>query len=274
MIVERRVGVVGCGKMGGALAQSFVERGGLAGDRLHLYDKVPHVAKTLSIRIGGQIEASAVTLCERVDLLLIAVKPQDIPSLLSEIAVVAHLPQIVVSVAAGVTLSTFRAALGDGPSIIRTMPNRPVLVEAGITALMGDRRTRVEHVDEVAGLMRAAGETVRLEDEGLFDAVTALSASGPAFVDYFIEGMTAGGVATGLDAETAERLAVATVLGAAKLLDQMGTSPAEEREAVSSPGGTTLAGLAVLRDRDFLDAVAAAIEAAARRSRELGRGSS
>jgi pyrroline-5-carboxylate reductase len=187
-------------------------------------------------------------LCARSQIVFLAVKPQDLTGLLAGLGEALGEPETFVSIAAGVEMATIRRAVGTGSNLVRAMPNRPALVGAGVTALMGDERTPAEPVDEVERLFRSAGETVRLTEEAQFDAVTALSGSGPAFVFSLIESLEAGGVACGLDPETAGALAVATVHGAARLLMELDTSPEAEREAV-----------------------VAAVSAAAARSAELGR---
>lgn len=270
--MSQTVGFIGCGKMGGALARAFVRGGVLAGGDLLLHDAYAAVAEELAEELGACAVASPLEVVRAADIVVLAVKPQQLPELMAELAESLHRPRIWVSVAAGVPLARLRDGLGEG-HIVRTMPNRPALVAAGITALMGDAATSSEAVGEVERLFAAAGQTVRLEDEGLFDAVTALSGSGPAFVFRLIEALVEGGVSEGLPRETARALAVSTALGASRLLEALGTEAADERVAVSSPGGTTVAGLAVLEEQGFFDAVVGAIEAAARRSRELGKGS-
>jgi pyrroline-5-carboxylate reductase len=151
------------------------------------------------------------------------------------------------------------------------MPNRPALVASGITGLMGDSLTEEVRMAEVESLFQAAGETVILDNEEQFDAVTGLSGSGPGFVFRMIEGLVEGGIREGLSREVSLKLAVLTVRGAGDLIHQLGTSPGTERKAVSSPNGTTVAGLAALDERGFVDSVIAAVQAAAARSRELGR---
>ena len=264
------VGFVGCGNMGGALAIAFVRAGVLSPDELHLFDKVDSAVSQVTDRVGGTVATDVTELCGRSDVVILAVKPQDMSTALEAIRAAGMGPHVFVSIAAGVTLQSLRAGLGEGPHLIRTMPNRPAMVRAGVTALMAAVGTPEAVVDSVVALFRAAGEVVLVEKEEHFDAVTALSGSGPAFVYRMIEGLIAGGCREGLSDADARTFAVETALGAAALLKKRGTSPVEERVAVSSPGGTTLAGLDVMEASGFFDTVVATVRAAANRSRELG----
>jgi len=174
--------------------------------------------------------------------------------------------------AAGLPTSRLEAGLGGRPRVVRAMPNTPALVGTGMTVVV--RGAHATAADErcAAELFGGVGEVVRVKDEALMDAVTGLSGSGPAYVYRFAEGLIAGAVAEGLDPAIARRLTYQTLRGAAVMLQETGRSPEELRVMVSSPGGTTLAGLAALDERGFVDAVAAAVTAATRRGRELGRG--
>ena len=262
------VGFIGCGKMGGALASAFVASGALSASELLLHDKVEAVGRALAQATGGRWMSSARALCEQADVVFLAVKPQDMGTLLNAVG---DAPvSIWVSIAAGVRMAAIRGAVADSAGVIRTMPNRPALVRAGVTALMGDDATSSAALSRVSALLESAGSTVTLTNEAHFDAVTALSGSGPAFVFRAIESLVDGGIRCGLSRKHATTLAVSTVYGAGKLLLDQGTSAADERVAVSSPGGTTLAGLAALESAGFYEAVVSAVEAAATRSRELG----
>ena len=268
-----RVGFIGCGMMGGALARAFTATGRLSGEKLRLCDARQEIVAELARVTGGQIIATAEGLVAASDVVVLAVKPQQLDDLLVSLGAEALGGlRIVVSIAAGYPLGRLRAHTGPGPSVVRTMPNRPVLAGAGVTALMGDEGSTAEATAWVEGLFAAVGETLVLQDEGRFDPVTALSGSGPAFVFRMLEGLIAGAVSVGLEPEIARSLAVSTALGAARLLQATAASPAAERQAVSSPGGTTLAGLAVLDEAGFCEAAAAAVAAAAARSNELYRG--
>lgn len=262
------VGFIGCGKMGGALAKAFVASGALAPEDLVLFDKAEACVDDVVGATGGRRVDSARALCEAADIVFLSVKPQDFPAVLADVGAIDV--RTWVSIAAGVRLETLRQAVGSSAGVVRTMPNRPALVRAGVTGVMGDAHTDEARVAEVERLLQGAGGAVRLARESDFDGLTAVSGSGPAFVYLMVEALIAGGVAEGLDHDSARALALATTEGAARLLAELGTDPADERAAVSSKGGTTLAGLAVLAERGFADTVIAAVAAAAARSRELG----
>ncbi|MEC9196269.1 MAG: pyrroline-5-carboxylate reductase, partial [Pseudomonadota bacterium] len=179
-----------------------------------------------------------------------------------------------VSVAAGTPLAAYEAALGDGSPIVRCMPNTPAAVGQGITALIGNSFVTEEQMSLSEALLQAVGQTVRLEAEAQMDAVTALSGSGPAYVFHMIECLAAAGEAEGLSPELAMKLAQATVAGAGALAEGSDDSPSQLRVNVTSPNGTTQAGLEVLMDEGagLPPLIRATVKAAADRSRELGRG--
>jgi pyrroline-5-carboxylate reductase len=177
---------------------------------------------------------------------------------------------LVVSIAAGVTLARLEAALPDGQRVIRVMPNTPCLIGKGASGFaLGTHATKSD-AKTVESLLSAVGAAFEVPEK-LLDAVTGLSGSGPAFVYSMIEALTEGGAAEGLPPELAGELAARTVAGAAEMVLQTKESPAVLRDRVTSPGGTTVAGLGVLRERGFKDAVSEAVKAATRRSAELGQ---
>ena len=256
--------------MGSALAKAFVDAGAIQPDQIYLYDRYDEVAARVRAQVGGHLASDPAGLCRACDVVFLGVKPQDLPALMAELREAAVDVEAFVSIAAGVALSTLRDGLGAGPQLIRTMPNRPALVGAGVTGVMFEPGAPGELRARLIELFEAAGQVVLLEDEALFDAVTAVSGSGPAYVFRMVEALIEGARQEGLSAEQARALAVSTVHGAAMLLIESGTDPTDERVAVSSPGGTTLAGLAAMKQGGFFDSVVAAVNAAAHRSRELG----
>ena len=179
-----------------------------------------------------------------------------------------------VSVAAGTSIATFEATLGAQSPIIRAMPNTPAAVGRGITAIIGNAHTDTAQMDLAEGLLRAVGQVVRLEDESQMDAVTGVSGSGPAYVFHMIECMAAAGEAQGLAPDLAMQLAKATVAGAGALAEEAEETPAQLRVNVTSPNGTTQAGLEVLMDEDagLPPLIAATVKAATDRSKELAGG--
>lgn len=264
--LPKTVGTVGAGNMAEAILAGLIAAG-VARESLIASD--PEEARRFHIRerLGVRTTSSNREVAEASEVAVVAVKPAQVERALSGLPV--DPGPLYLSIAAGVRLSVLRKILGAGARVVRSMPNTPALVGSGITALAED--PAAEHVDlERAGaVLEAVGDVVRVP-ELLLDAVTGLSGSGPAYVYVVIEALTEGGVREGLPAEIARRLATETVLGAARLVRESGEHPAVLRERVSSPGGTTVAGLAALERAGMRSALLDAVRAATARSRELG----
>jgi pyrroline-5-carboxylate reductase len=201
---------------------------------------------------------------------VLAVKPQSMGEALPGLAALGNGTTLFLSIAAGTPIESLEAALGPRSPIVRAMPNTPAAIGRGITALVGNARADEPALALAEALMQAVGRTVRLSDESLMDAVTAVSGSGPAYVFLLIEALAAAGEAEGLGRDLALALARATVAGAGALAESSERSPAELRTDVTSPGGTTAAALAVLTD-GLPPLIRRAVAAAAARSRELAR---
>lgn len=261
--------LVGCGNMGRAMLEGWLKaRPDLAA---HVVEPAAALREAAGA-LGANAVASAADLPEIApDLVVLAVKPQVMADVLPDYA--GYGRATFVSIAAGTTVATLRAGLGAGAAIIRCMPNTPAAIGAGMmvchaTPEVGEAAKRL-----TSALLSASGEVAWIDDEGLMDAVTAVSGSGPAYVFHFIEALTAAGVTAGLPVELAERMALQTVMGAGRLAAESGTPPGTLRAQVTSPGGTTAAGLAVLRDTGRLEALLTeTVEAARARGEELGKG--
>jgi len=263
---RRGLAIIGGGKIGEALLSGLVRRGGP--DGLLVCERSPERAAQLSERYG----VPAVDLADaaaRARVLLLAVKPQDIDSLLARLAEVVDDGHLVVSVAAGVPTKRIEAALAAGTPVVRVMPNTPALVDEGMSVLSAGAHAGEEHLDEAEALLAAVGQ-VRRVPESQQDAVTALSGSGPAYFFYLVEAMVDAGILLGLPRALAADLIVQTALGAAVMMRDSGEHPVQLREAVSSPGGTTIAAVRELERHGVRAALMAAIEAAYARSVELG----
>jgi pyrroline-5-carboxylate reductase len=208
--------------------------------------------------------------------LLLAIKPQVFEAVAKELAqgdghaspAREQLP-VVVSILAGVSLSQLEAAFGRQP-VIRAMPNTPATVGAGITAIAPGKTVAPSHIEQATAIFQAVGEVVEVP-EYLMDAVTGLSGSGPAYVAIMIEALADGGVAAGLPRAIASKLALSTVLGTAQLLQETQMHPAELKDRVTSPGGTTIAGIRELERAGFRSALIEAVQAAKERSQQLGQ---
>ena len=266
-VAARGLVLLGCGKMGSALLRGWLDRG-LPASVVHVTE--PRPSEWLlgtGVSLNGPLpEAPAVA--------LVAVKPQMMGEALPTMAALGGGRTLVVSIAAGTPLRAFEAAFGEGTPVVRAMPNTPAAIGKGITAVVGNSRASEAQMALAESLLSAVGEVVRLDSEEQMDAVTALSGSGPAYVFHMIEALAAAGEAEGLSPGLALRLARATVAGAGALAQETGTDPAQLRRDVTSPGGTTQAGLGVLMDAEsgLLPLIRRTVRAAASRSEELGRG--
>ncbi len=260
------VAVIGGGRMGEALLAGLVRRRGA--DGVVVCERSEARAAELTARYGVPVLelTEAVT---RARVLVLAVKPQDVGTLLGLLAGSVDDDHLVVSVAAGVSTARIEAALPPGVPVVRAMPNTPALVAEGMSVLSAGARAAEAHLDEAEELLSAVGR-VRRVPEAQQDAVTALSGSGPAYFFQVVEALVDAGVLLGLPRELATDLVVQTALGSAVMLRDTGEHPVALREAVTSPGGTTAAGLRELERHGVRAALMAAAEASAARSRELG----
>ncbi|WP_282062927.1 pyrroline-5-carboxylate reductase [Roseobacter litoralis] len=256
--------LLGCGKMGSAMLAGWLEAG-LPANSVWVVD--PNPSDWLS---GTGVDLSG-TLPEAPAVVLVAVKPQMMAQALPLLKRMGNGDTLFISVAAGITLAAFEQILGEQTPIVRAMPNTPAAISRGITAIVGNGAASAQHLGEAEALLQAVGEVVHVPDEGQIDAVTGVSGSGPAYVFHMIETLAQAGQAQGLDAETAMRLAKATVAGAGALAMASEETPEQLRINVTSPNGTTQAALEVLMDEStgFPSLMARAVKAAADRSREL-----
>jgi pyrroline-5-carboxylate reductase len=262
------IAFVGGGNMAGALIGGLLAKGYSAA-QISAVEIADGARAKLAARYAVHVSTAADAATEAADTLVLAVKPQDMRTAVAPLA--ARLSgKLVVSIAAGVRLADLARWLGGHRKLIRAMPNTPALIGAGITALCALPEASARERERAERILAAVGETVWVEDERLMDPVTAVSGSGPAYVFWFIEQLGSAGEALGLAPQAARRLALATVLGAAKLAAQSDESPGTLRERVTSKGGTTEAALRVFADERLDERLRRAIEAASRRGTELG----
>lgn len=256
--------------MATALGRGCVSSGLVPGARITAADPFESARETFAAEVpGAQVGSDNSAVLARADIVVLAVKPQMMQAVLAELKSQVEPRHLLVSIAAGVTLAKLAAGLPPGTRLVRVMPNTPCLVGLGASCYaLGDRATDQDG-KLVGQILSSVGKAFEVEEK-MLDAVTGLSGSGPAFVYSMIESLAAGGAAQGLPPELALELAAQTARGAAEMVLVTGRSPAELREQVTSPGGTTLAGLQVLESQQGPAAFQAAVEAAARRSEELG----
>jgi pyrroline-5-carboxylate reductase len=260
-------GFIGSGKMASALAEGILRAGVASAADIVLTDKFPTSAEDLARRTGARALPSNAEVAANAGTLILCVKPGDVPEALREAGDLGG--KLLISIAAGVRLRRLREWAAGAPRLIRVMPNTPALIGQGAAAYAAGEGATAEDLAIAARIFGAIGVAVPVKEE-LLDAVTGLSGSGPAFVYTIIEALADGGVLMGLPRDIALRLGAQTVLGAAAMVLQTGIHPAQLRDQVTSPGGTTIAGLEALEDAGLRAALIAAVRAATERSGELG----
>ena len=267
---SRAIAMIGGGQMALALAEGFCRAGLLQPTDITVHDPVPAARERLAGRVPGIHSAdNGAAAAAAARIVFLAVKPQQASAACREFAAALAADAVVVSIVAGLTLHNL-AELAGTPRIIRVMPNTPCLVGRGVSVVCRTPEVPAGDLARVLELLAAVGR-VHEADETLMDAVTGLSGSGPGFVALLVEALADGGVKAGLPRSLALALAIETLSGTAALLEQTGEHPAQIKDRVSSPGGTTIAGLAVLEQRGVRGALIDAVVAAAARARELGK---
>jgi len=268
---EKKIGFLGAGNMAEALIRGLIKTGLVRPEAILASDVRLDRLEELGKLYGIHTMSDNGLLVKRADVVILAVKPQVIREVTEEVRPAIKRDTLVISIAAGVSTETLRRLLPDSVRLIRVMPNTPALVLEGATAVARAAGLDPGDLELAHEIFSAVGKVVIL-DEALLDAVTGLSASGPAYVALVIEALADGGVKAGLDRQTAMTLSIQTVLGSARLLLETGKHPAELKDMVSSPGGTTIAGIQALEEGGLRSALINAVERATLRSKELGRG--
>jgi pyrroline-5-carboxylate reductase len=267
---DRTIAMIGCGQMGLALAEGFCRAGLVTAPDITVYDPAAAARDRLATRLPGiRLADSAAAAAAAARTVILAVKPQQAAAACREIAAALGPDTVLVSIVAGLSTRALEQ-LSGARRVIRVMPNTPCLVGRGVSVACLAPEVPASDRGRVLALLGAVG-TAHEVDESLMDAVTGLSGSGPGFVAVLVEALADGGVKAGLPRPLALALATQTLSGTAALLDQTGEHPAQLKDRVASPGGTTIAGLAVLEQRGVRGALIDAVVAAAARSRELGR---
>jgi len=265
----RTVAILGVGVMGSTLLAGLLRAGRNAADLVitgRNAERAKEMAGTYGVRLMSNVDAA-----DDADTLVLVVKPQDMGGLLAEISAHVRPGALVVSLAAGITTGFLEERLPEGTAVVRVMPNTPALVDEGMAAISPGKHCDEGHLIEAEELLRSCGKVLRIPEKHL-DAVTAISGSGPAYIFYVVEAMIEAGVLLGMPRATSTELVVQTLYGAATMLKETGQHPTVLREQVSSPGGTTMAALRQLDDHKVRAAFVTAMEAAAKRSKELASG--
>lgn len=263
------IAILGAGVMGSTLCAALV-RAGSDPQTLVVSDRDVARASELADRDGVRAAAADRAVADS-DVVLLAVKPQDMEALLAQVRDHLAPGTVLISIAAGITTASIERRIGQELPVVRAMPNTPALVDQGMTALSPGLHCAPEHLARAEEVMGLCGRTLVL-DEGHLDAVTAISGSGPSYIFYVVEAMIEAGVLLGLPRSTSTELVVQTLYGAATMIRETGTHPTVLREQVSSPGGTSVAALRELEHHKVRAAFLSAMEAAARRSGELASG--
>ncbi len=268
---DKRIAFIGAGNMGEALIKGLLGAGRVRPEQLIATDI--RTDRLAAIRKAYQIETLADNgeAANKAQILLLAVKPQVMDQVLLDLRGTVSEDHLFLSIAAGIRTTYIEARLPQPTRVVRIMPNAPALLLAGVSAIAPGQHATPEDLEVARQIFEAVGRVVHTE-EGHMDAVTGLSGSGPAYIFVVIEALSDAGVRMGLSREVATLLAAQTVLGAARMVLETGEHPARLRDTVTSPGGTTIAGLHVLEQAGLRGTLMAAVEAATRRSQELGRG--
>lgn len=269
--VDRKIGFLGAGKMATALAQGWIDAGLVENDQLIASDPYPAAREQFQQQTQSAVTDNNLEVIENSEVIILAIKPQVIHDLLVEIQEAIKPEHLLVSIAAGVSIDDIQRNLGERRRVIRVMPNTPCLVGAMAAGFSPASDANEDDVQLVNTLLNAVGVAFQLP-ESLLDAVTGLSGSGPAFVAVMIEALTDGGVRMGLPRDVAGALATQTVLGTAKMAMDHQLHPSTIKDMVTSPGGTTIAGLHALERAGVRAGLMDAVESATLRSMELGKG--
>ena len=272
-MIKEKIGVVGAGKIGSAILRGVIRSGLVQKHQAMASDVSQTLRQAVAKQLGIKVTPNNAEVCAFADIVILAVKPQILDPVVKEIAKGIGKTKLLVSVAAGVPLARIESLLAKGARVVRVMPNIPCVVGAGASCYAGGSSASAKDLEKVGAILDSFGIGLPVEEKYL-DAVTGLSGSGPAYVFLFIESLADGGVQMGLSRDVALKLALQTVYGSARLALESGKHLAELREEVTSPGGTTIAGLYALEKGKMRGTVMEAVLRATRRSQALGKGES
>ena len=269
-IQDKKIGIIGTGNMGETLIEGLITFAKLKPHNIFASDIDEKKLKKIQAKFNIQITTSNNQLLEKVDIVIIAVKPQNIKHLLNEISEQDKNHDVLISIAAGIETSFIESSIRKEIPVIRVMPNICATVNAAVSAISGGKYSSDEALQIVKEIFTSIGKVVET-NEALMDVVTGLSGSGPAYIFLAIEALSDAGVNLGLSREVSTILAAQTTLGAAKMVLETGKAPGELKDMVTSPGGTTIQGLHALERYNFQTALIDAVKAATERSKELRR---
>ena len=265
--MSTKLGIIGCGKMGSALLKGVIDAGAVAADDVSAFDQYAPAAEALTSATGAKLAASNAEVVADSDAVLLCVKPQDLLAMLAELTS-GSAGKLFISIAAGVGIKGIEGTLDASARVVRVMPNTPALIGQGAAAFALGSTATADDAALVTALLESVGTCLQVPEKHLH-AVTGLSGSGPAYIYTVIEALADGGVLCGLPKDKALQLAAKTVAGAAGMVLETGEHPAALRDQVTSPGGTTIAGLQEIESGKLRATLIGAVEAATKRSEEL-----
>ena len=271
-MLTEKIGVIGAGKIGSAIARGIIRAGLVKKENVMASDVSDELRQAIARDLDIKVTPDNGALCDFAEITILAVKPQIVDPVAREIAKKLGKSKLLISVAAGVPLGRIETHLEPGARVVRVMPNIPCVVGAGAAGFAGGSHATAADLEKVGAILNSFGVGLAVEEKYL-DAVTGLSGSGPAYVFLFMEALADGGVQVGLSRDVALKLAMQTVYGAARMALEGNKHLSELKDEVTSPGGTTIAGLYAMEQNGFRGTVMKAVVSATRRSQELGKGS-
>jgi len=271
MLTNKKIAIIGVGKMGGTLVNSIIKNKLVKKENLYGSTTQEEHAKEINKKYGIKTYINNKEMISGKEIIILAVKPQMMKKVLSEIKEVATEEQLIISIAAATSTQFIEECLGKNIPVIRAMPNTPALINEGMTVLCPGKHVNKNHIQMAIDIFGAVGVVEVVQREGLMDVVTALSGSGPAYTYIIIESLTEGGVRMGLPRELAQKLSAQTLLGAAKMVLKTGMHPALLKDAVTTPAGVTVDGLMELEEGGIRVTLIKAISRATEKSKEISR---
>jgi len=265
-----RLGLIGAGNMGAALIRGISKAGVIKNENIRIFDVDKEKLRLLTEQTGAAAMGSSKEVVENSDIIILAVKPNMVITVLESLGGAFDKSKMLVSVAAGVSIKTYKDIVGNDMKVIRTMPNTPALVGEGMTLISFENNIDDKDLEAVKMLFECVGR-VEILDERLMSEVIALTSSSPAYVFMFIEAMSDAAVLSGIPRNLSYKLAAQSVLGSAKMVLETGKHPGELKDQVCSPGGTTIEAVSALEKNGFRHAVIDAMEACTKKAREIGR---
>lgn len=270
MLNDKKISIIGTGNMGEALVAGLVGNGSSNPENLICSDIRENTLKSINEKYGVHTTTNNIEAIEASDIVIYAIKPQIMASVLKETASCLDMSKLIISIAAGVPLAAIESRLNKELRLIRVMPNIATFVKEGATAIAAGKHVLKDDINLAKAIFDSVGKSIFIEENILMDAITGLSGSGPAYIFIIVDALADAGVKMGLSRKDAQFLSIQTVLGAAKLLKETKEHPGSLKDKVTSPGGTAIAGIHTLEKGGLRTTLINAVEAASNRSKELG----